>query len=134
MINRFILYPIIILFTLTIILLPSFLLSPQRNIRSVSKQVNPNQAQTLRSFSSFAKTFPNGKGFTLAFHTNNQPEYEGAEFVIITCLKDKLTVELIIGPGEDGIISYENNEARQFLVEHNIDISKFESTNEKDTK
>ena len=132
--NRLIIYPILILFTLAIILLPNFLISPQRNLRSISKQVKPDQSQIIRSFSSYAKIFPNGKGFTLAFYTNNQPEYNGAEFVIISKIRDSLTVELIIGPGKDGIVTYTDEEAENFITEHKIDISKFEENFEKDAK
>jgi hypothetical protein len=133
MTNRLILYPIVILFALAIFLFSSFLISPLRNLRSISKQVNPNQSQTLRTFSSFAKTFPKN-GYVLTFHTNHQPEYNGAEFVTITNIRGRLIVELIIGPGKDGVVRYRGEEAQQFINEHEIDLSKFEAIIEKNNK
>jgi hypothetical protein len=123
--RRKVVYPLVMLFAAILLLLPSFLTNPYRNINAVVQQATSKPQQAIhRSFSAYLARLP--EGYTLTIHTLNDVNFFPIEFVTISKVKGKLTVDLIRGPGPENASRLQEEEAQSFLDDHQIDIQPFD--------
>lgn len=60
-------------------------------------------------------------------YTGSSPGFEPVQFVTINKMKNELTLDLITGPGEENVRQLRGEEAKQFIVDHGIDLQEVDS-------
>ena len=68
----------------------------------------------------YVKHFMNDRGLIMVYNVSNRPELE-AEIVIITRIDERLTVEVIKGPGPENAIMLEGEAATRYLIDTDLD-------------
>lgn len=121
--SRIVIYTIASLFALLLLLFPYYLANSKRNLAKInSLAAATSSTKPIKTFSSYYKKIRGG--FVLTLYTGHDPSFL-AEYVTISKINDKYFVNLITGPGIEGAILLEGQEALDFLREHEIDVSKF---------
>jgi len=124
--KRLTIYPLSLLFSVILLILPSYLSNPQRNIRAAARSAALNTQASHQTFASYFKIFPN-RGYILVLYTGNQTAFSPTEFLTITKINQELTVDLINGAGIANVSQLSGNTAAEYLKKHQIKLDTFDS-------
>jgi len=120
--NRAYLYGLVLILGTTFsLLLPGWFTSPSGNMNNLIQlsQNNPTQA-TFKGRASYLTFLP--KSYVVVLYSGNESDFSPAEYIVISKLKDELTVELIEGAGVSGVQVLKDDKARDYLVSHDISL------------
>jgi len=124
--KRFTIYPLTLLFSIILLVLPGYFTNPQRNLRSAARYAALNPQGSHQTFSSYLKIIP-AKGYILVLYTGNQPDFSPTEYITIERLHQKLTIDLINGAGPDNVSQLKEEQAAKFLEKHQINLETFDT-------
>lgn len=109
------------------LIIPSYLSSPQRNIRAIVNAASQNpSSKTHQTFASYYHLF--SRGYVLVLYTGNQSEFS-SEYVIVSKIDNKIIVDLIHGAGSENVSQLLGDDAISFLKEHQISLDALKPLN-----
>ena len=68
----------------------------------------------------YTKHFMNNRGLVTVYNVSDRPELE-AEIIIVTKIDERLTVEVIKGPGPENVIMLKGEAAKRYLINTDLD-------------
>lgn len=93
-------------------------------MRTIINAATANPAVSHQSFAAYYKPLPSG--YILVLYTGKQSNFSPIQYLTITKINKKLTVDIIKGAGEENVYQLSNDEALKFLEEHQLNLEAFD--------
>ena len=95
--------------------------SPHSNFSSLAKASQTNsKGRLFKSSAGYLKYLPNS--YVVSLYCGNDSSFYPVEFLVISNLNGKLTVEQITGSGINNVYTLYGDDAKTYLDEHALDI------------
>jgi len=82
---------------------------------------NGDESNIFQSHSGYMKVYPH-RGYIIVLYTASQKSFDSTEFLIILKKDKRLVVELINGLGEENCIMLYEDEAKEYLKSHKVNL------------